>query len=95
MNFHFLPAFTVGRQANRENESSNNIDSNRKENRLGEEIVSYPPDRRNIIKRFRREARMSYESEDSSDSISSVTTPMSFHNYAKRQKFDESDDDIR
>ncbi|XP_031629098.1 uncharacterized protein LOC116344621 [Contarinia nasturtii] len=83
----------VGRQENRENQPSNEKDTY---NRLGGEFVPYSSDRRNKIKRCRRETRMSYESEDSSDSssIPSVSTPMSFHNYAKRQKFVDSEDDV-
>lgn len=84
--------FAVGRQSNRENESNDETDSSEKESqgRRGRECIPFSAERRNIIKRIRRETRMSYDSDDSSNSIPS---PMSFHNYAKRQKLSVSDDD--
>lgn len=82
----------MGRQSNGDNESSDDSDSTGKESqgRRGRECIPYSAERRNIIKRIRRETRISYDSDDSSNSIPS---PMSFHNYAKRQKFNDSEDD--
>lgn len=47
-------------------------------------------DRRNIIKRYRRETRIVYDSDESSNSIPS---PMTFHNYAKRRRFSQTEDE--
>lgn len=47
-------------------------------------------DHRTIIKRYRRDSRHSFDSDDSFDSI---PNPMTFHNYAKRQRFSETDDE--
>ncbi|XP_055326928.1 uncharacterized protein LOC129580491 [Sitodiplosis mosellana] len=81
----------VGRQSNRENDSNDEMESseNESQGRRSRECIPYSTERRNIIKRI-RETRMSYDSDDSSNSIPS---PMSFHNYAKRQKFNDSEDD--
>lgn len=45
---------------------------------------------RNIIKRYRRETRIIYDNDESSNSIPS---PMTFHNYAKRRRFSEMEDE--
>lgn len=83
----------MGRQSGQENETNDGLDSNEKENqgRRASEFIPYSSERRNIIKRIRRETRMSYDSDDSSSN--SIPSPMSFHNYAKRQKFNDSEDD--
>lgn len=60
--------------------------------RRGRELA----DHRTITKRYRRDSRHSFDSDDSSDSI---PNPMTFHNYAKRRRFsgteDESENYIR
>lgn len=83
----------MGRQSSQENETNDELESNEKANqgRRGREFIPYSSERRNIIKRIRRETRMSYDSDDSSSN--SIPSPMSFHNYAKRQKFNDSEDD--
>lgn len=85
--------FVVGRQSNRENESSDEMESSEKESqgRRVREFIPYSTERRNIIKRMRRETRMSYDSDDSSSN--SIPSPMSFHNYAKRRKISVSEND--
>lgn len=79
----------MGRQSNRKNESTDESEKESQGRRV-RECVPYSTEHRNIIKRIRRETRMSYDSDDSSNSISS---PMSFHNYAKRRKVSISEDD--
>lgn len=76
----------------RQNGATNVMVSSEKtnHNRKVTESASSSSERRNIIKHFRRENRMSYESDDS---LQSIPSPMTFHNYAKRRKYSESEDD--
>lgn len=88
----FFSDFTVGHQLNRKDEASDEVASsakNRHIRRDGEHVPN-SSERRTSLKRRSRENRIFYESDDSS---SSIPSPMTFHNYAKRRKFSESDDD--
>lgn len=61
-----------------------------------EEVVSHL-NAEQLLKRYRRESRYSYDSDDSSEDC--IPSPMTFHNYAKRRRFsgteDESENYIR
>lgn len=91
LTFLFILPLTVGREINREDARSN--EAIRNHIRRGRE----PSVRRTIIKRYRRESRYSYDSDDLSEDC--IPSPMTFHNYAKRRRFsgteDESENYIR
>lgn len=84
----------MGRQTNRENEVKREMVSNERDiqQRRCREFVPFSSENRNTIKYLRRMSRMSYESDDN-ESSDSIPSPMAFHNYAKRQKFNDSDDE--
>lgn len=84
--------FTVGRQENVGVVSKNEIDSSNKtcEIQRNCEFIRYSTEHRVITKRYRSKDAFSSESDDSSDSI---PNPMIFHNYAKRRRCSNSEDD--
>lgn len=61
------------------------------ESRRDRDFSSYSSENHNTIKYLNRMKRMSYDSDD--DSSNSIPSPMSFHNYAKRQKYSDSEDE--
>lgn len=93
---HFLSLFKIhssaGHQIRRDDERRRDAvdssdDNNRIRDQLSERRIN---NNNNIIKRYRHETEVSSDSDNSSDSISS---PMAFHNYAKRRRLSESEDE--
>lgn len=81
--FTFISFSAVGRQLSRDNEVAPSNEMNRvpgDRDQLTERRIN--------IKRIRHEIRVSSDSDDSSDS-----GPMVFHNYAKRRRNSETEDE--
>lgn len=82
--------FSVGRQINREDERNKSDVASSDDKIRNRENGDQLSERRITIKRYRHESRVtriSSLSDDSSDS------PMVFHNYAKRRRFSETEDE--
>lgn len=79
--------FTVGRQIIRDDEVVSSDDLNRTQGDRDQLT-----ERRINIKRIRHEIRVSSDGDDSSDS-DSIPGPMVFHNYAKRRRYSETEDE--
>lgn len=84
--------FAVGRETNRGNPLRDELDASENGRcfQRNLELLRSSAENRAIIKRHRHEHDFSSESDDSLDS---TPNPMTFHNYAKRRKFSQSDDD--
>lgn len=81
---------SVGRQINREDaRSRDEVASSDDRNHIRERDGDQLSGNRTNIKRYRHERRVTSDSDDSSDGPS----PMVFHNYAKRRRFSETEDE--
>lgn len=93
---HFLSwlkiHFSAGHQIRRDDERRHDaVDSSDDKSRIRDQLSERRiNNNNNIIKRYRHETNVSSDSDNSSDSTSS---PMAFHNYAKRRRMSETEDE--
>lgn len=92
---HFLCSFKIhfsaGHQIRRDDERRHDaVDSSEDKSRIRDQLSERRINNNIIMKRYRHEASVSSDSDNSSDSTSS---PMAFHNYAKRRRLSETEDE--